>query len=238
MRAMSDSARGQPFVPHSGHGPGVLVLTAGARADALARDAGVRLAHHGFVAWVADLPAPSDASRAQRAQVSRSEPQASEDHRVCERSPSGDRPSDAERSAVDAGIEQLFGAHAVDGARVGVLAFGRGGLLALDAAARGARIAVVVALDAGFDPAALDGSLARVDAFVLAVFAEKGPSAARGDAAELERRLRGEEIAAEVRTQPGAGEGFADPGQPDRYDAVAARASWDAALARLRAELG
>jgi dienelactone hydrolase len=207
MRAMSDSAPAEPFVPGSGHGPGVLVLTS--RGGALARDALVRLAHHGFVAWAANLPAPS-----------------------------GDRPSDAERSAVDAGIEQLFCANAVDGARVGVLAFGRGGLLALDAAARGARIAVVVALDAGFDPAALDGSLARVDAFVLAVFAGKGPSAARGDAAELERRLRGEEIAAEVRTQPGAGEGFADPGQPDRYDAVAARASWDAALARLRAELG
>jgi len=209
MRAMSDPARAEPIVPRSGHGPGVLVLTAGACGDALARDAVVRLAHHGFVAFVADLPAPS-----------------------------GDGPSDAERSAVDAGIEQLFRANAVDGSRVGVLAFGRGGLLALDAAARGARIAVVVALDAGFDPAALDGSLARVDAFVLAVFAGKGPCAVRGDAAELERRLRGEEIAAEVRIQPGAGEGFADPGQADRYDAAAARASWDAALARLRAELG
>lgn len=155
MRAMGDSARGEPFVPRSGRGPGVLVLTAGACGDALARDAGVRLAHHGFVAWVADLPMPS-----------------------------GDGPSDAELSAIDAGIEKLFCENAVDGARVGVLAFGRGGPLALDAAARGARIAVVVALDAGLDPAALD------------------------------------------------------PGQPDRYDAVAARASWDAALARLRAELG
>jgi dienelactone hydrolase len=209
MRAMSDQARAEPIVPRSGHGPGVLLLTAGALGDALSRDALVRLAHHGFVAFAVDLPVPS-----------------------------GDGPSDAERSAVDAGIEQLFRANAVDGSRVGVLAFGRGGLLALDAAARGARIAVVIALDAGFDPAALDGSLARVDAFVLAVFAGKGPSAVRGDAAELERRLRGEEIAAEVRTQPGAGEGFADPGQADRYDAAAARASWDAALARLRAELG
>jgi hypothetical protein len=132
----------------------VLVLAAGARGGALARDAMVRLAQHGFVAWVSELPEPS-----------------------------ADDPSDAERGAVDAGIEQLFCANAVDGARVGVLAIGRGGLLAQDAAARGARIAVVVALDAGLDPAALD------------------------------------------------------PGQPDRYDAVAARASWDRALARLRAEL-
>jgi dienelactone hydrolase len=61
---------------------------------------------------------------------------------------------------------------------------------------------------------------------------------ARGDSAEIERRLRGEQIACDLRTQPGVGEGFADQGQPDRYDAIAARACWDAALARLRAELG
>jgi dienelactone hydrolase len=208
MRAMPDPTRAQPCLPRSGHGPGVLVLAAGARGDALRRESVVRLAHHGFVAQFVDLPDSS-----------------------------GDGPSEAERSAVDAGVAQLFCDHAVDGARVGVLGFGRGGLLAVDAAARGARIAAVVALDASFDPAALDGSLARIDAFVLAVFAGKGSGAARGDAAELERRLRGEQIAVEVRTQPGAGEGFADPGQPDRYDATAARASWDAAIARLRAEL-
>jgi dienelactone hydrolase len=207
MRAMQDPQRAQPFVPHSGHGPGVLVL-AGARGAALARDAGIRLARHGFVGWAVELPAPT-----------------------------GESPSEGERGAVDAGIEQLRCEHAVDGARVGVLAFGRGGLLALDAAARGARIAAVIALDAVFDVAALDGSLARVDAFVLAMFAEKGGAVARGDVAELERRLRGEQIACELRTQPGVGEGFLDPGQPDRYDANGARAGWDAALARLRAEL-
>jgi hypothetical protein len=31
--------------------------------------------------------------------------------------------------------------------------------------------------------------------------------------------------------------GFADPARADCYDAAAARASWDAAIARLRAEL-
>jgi len=128
------------------------VLAAGS--DALVRDAGMRLARHGFVAYAPELPAPSDGA-----------------------------PSDAERSAVDAGIERLFNEHASDGARVAVIGVGRGGLLAQDAAARGARVAVVVALDADLDPQALD------------------------------------------------------PGLPDRYDAVAARVSWDAALARLRAEL-
>ncbi|TMA31702.1 MAG: hypothetical protein E6J87_14915 [Deltaproteobacteria bacterium] len=205
---MREPTRAEPFVPRSGRGPGVLVLAAGEQSGELARDAGVRLAHHGFVAWAPELPAPS-----------------------------GDAPSPAERGAVDAGIEQLFCEPAVDGARVGVLGFGRGGLLGVDAAARGARVAVVAAVDAECDPRALDGSLAQLDAFVLAVFAEKGAGAARGDAAELERRLRGEQVACDLRTQPGVGDGYADPGQPDRYDATAARASWDAALARLRAEL-
>ena len=205
---MHESLRGHPFLPQSGHGPGVLVLVSGARAEALARDAGIRLAHHGFVAWAPELPAAA-----------------------------GDSPSEEERRAVDAGIERLFCEHGVEGARVGMIGFGRGGLLALDAAARGARVASVVALDAGFAPGSLDGSLARIDAFVMAVFAEKGPGVARIDAAELERRLREEQIACDLRTQPGVGDGFLDPAQPDRYDANAARACWDAALARLRAEL-
>ena len=151
---MHDATRAQPYVPESGHGPGVLVLAAGTGRDAVVREAGMRLARHGFVALGAELPAPSDGA-----------------------------PSDAERRAVDAGIESLFNENASDGPRVGVIGFGRGALLARDAEARGARIAVVVAIDAD-------------------------------DA------------------------GFANPGQPDRDDAAAARTSWDAAIARLRAELG
>jgi dienelactone hydrolase len=208
MRAMREPSREQPFLPDSGRGPGVLVLVDATGGDALARDAGIRLAHHGFAAWAPLLPVPAAVA-----------------------------PDEAERAAVDAGIERLFCEHGVDGARVGVLGFGRGGLLALDAAARGARIAAVVAFDAELEAAALDASLARVDAFVLAVFAEKAACVARGDVAELERRLRGEQIACDLRTQTGVAEGFADPGRPDRYDAIAARSAWDAALARLRAEL-
>jgi dienelactone hydrolase len=149
---MPESTR-ERFVPEAGHGRGVLIL-AGGRSDALVRDAGVRLARHGFVAFGPELPDAAEGG-----------------------------PSEAERRAVDAGIESLFNENASDGPRVGVIGFGRGGLLALDAAARGARVAVAVAIDAELDPCVLD------------------------------------------------------PGQPDRYDAVAARTAWDAALARLRAEL-
>jgi dienelactone hydrolase len=203
---MHDPTRTRSWLPAAGHGPGVLVL-AGPCSGALAREAGMRLSHHGFVVRAAALPEAS-----------------------------GDAAREAERRALDEGIEELFCEHPVDGARVGLVGFGRGGALALDAAVRGARIAAVVALDPVLDPGALD-ALARVDAFVLAVFAEKASGVARGDVAELERRLRAEQIAFDLRTLPGVGEGFADPGQPDRYDASAARAGWDAALARLRAEL-
>jgi dienelactone hydrolase len=205
---MHDPTRAKVWRPESGRGHGVLVI-AGVHGGALVREAGIRLAHHGYVVSAAVFPEGS----AQGA-------------------------GESERRAVDAGIEELFRDHALQGSRVGVLGFGRGGALALDAAARGARVATVIALDAAFEPPALDGSLAGIDAFVLAVFAEKSSAASRGDAAELERRLREEQVGCDVRTQPGADEGYLDAGQPDRYDANAARASWDAALARLRAELG
>jgi dienelactone hydrolase len=120
---------------------------------------------------------------------------------------------------------------------VGLVGFERGALHALDAAARGARVAAVIALDPRFETSSLDASLARVDAFVLAVCAEKEIAAAGASAADLDRRLRGEGVLCEVRCQPGVDPGFLDAARADRYDAVAARAAWDAALARLRAEL-
>lgn len=199
--------RPPPSAPGSGHGPGVLVLAADPRHGDLAREACARLARHGFVAWAPELPTAT-----------------------------GGAPTDSERAAVDAAAVQLFCEHATDGARLGLVGFGRGGLLALDAAARGARVAAVIGLDVSADLAALCGSLACLDGFVLMVFAEKDPAVADGYAA-FERRLREESVACDLRVQPGVDEGFLDPARADRYDAAAARATWDAALARLRAEL-
>lgn len=210
MSHRSDRAdRAELAVPGTGHGPGVLVLALHAGRGDLAREACARLARHGFVAWAPELPGDGSAA-----------------------------PSEAERSAVDSAIERLFCEHATDGARVGALGFGRGGWLALDAAARSARVAAAICLDGEFDLAAIDRlALARVEAPVLVVLGEKDPAVARGDADALERRLRAEGIACELRIQPGAETGFLDPARADRFDAAAARAAWDAALARLRAEL-
>jgi dienelactone hydrolase len=197
----------RPRIAVPASGRGRGVLVIAAGAESQALDSCDRLARGGFVATAVVL---ADATGA---------------------------PGAAERAAVDAGIQDLFCAHAVEGPRVGLVGFGRGALLALDAAARGARVAAVIALDPRFETAWLDAGLARIDAFVLAVCAEKEVAETTASAAELDRRLRGEEVLCEVRSQPGVETGFLDAARADRYDAVAARAAWDAAFARLRAEL-
>src|SRR5262245_18230911 len=113
---MQELQRPHVAVPASGRGRGVLGIDEGAGAERCARDACDRLARGGFVAVAAVL---GDGSGA---------------------------PGAAERAAVDAGLEELFSEHASEGPRVGLVGFGRGGLLALDAAARGARAAAVIAL--------------------------------------------------------------------------------------------
>jgi dienelactone hydrolase len=196
-----------PAVPSAGHGPPVLVLAEAAQSD-LAAEACARLARHGFVAWAP--PLPSD----------------------------GSAPSADERSAVAAGVERLLREHASDGPRVGVVGFGRGGELGLDAASRNARVATVIALDGDLGTSVLDGlAPSNTKAPVLAIFAEKGAAALRGGASALARRLREAGVPCDVRVLPGVEPGFLDPAAADRYDAVAARAAWDAALARLRADL-
>ena len=192
-------------LPDTGRGRGVLVL--GAPGGALEREACVRLARHDFVALAPALPgvAPGTPIR------------------------------DAERAAVDAAIHALFCEVATEGPRVGVLGFGRGARLALDAAARGGRIACAVAF--GRAPEALPEGASGREIPVLAVFAEKDEAVAAGRAAGLAERLRDEAPACTLRVEPGVAPGYLDPARPDRYDAVAARASWDAVLERLRAEL-
>jgi len=198
--------------PASGRGPGVLVL-AGGSSEALVREACARLARNGFVAFAPALPGP-------------------------EAPETGDEgPGAREREGVDAALHALWCEHATEGSRVGVLGIGRGGLLALDAAARAPRVAVAASLDGDRAAATAPLELARIEAVVLALFAEKDAAQEPGDVQALARRLRDEGVAGEVRALPGVGEGYLDPDRPDRYDAVAARASWDAALARLRAEL-
>jgi dienelactone hydrolase len=192
-------------IPDTGRGRGVLVL--GAAGGALEAEACARLARHGFVALAPRLPGADP-----------------------------DAPiSAAERAAVDAAIHALFCEHASDGPRVGLLGFGRGARLALDAAARGGRLAAVVSIGRAPERTARSNGDAEIP--ILAILAEKDEAVAAGRAAELAERLRAEAPACTLRIEPGVALEYLDPARPDHYDAVAARASWDAALARFRAEL-
>jgi dienelactone hydrolase len=113
---------------------------------------------------------------------------------------------------------------------------GGGARLALDAATREGRLAAVVSIGRAPERAARSNGGAEVP--ILAIFAEKDEAVAAGRAAGLAERLRAEAPACTLRIEPGVGPEYLDPARPDHYDAVAARASWDAALARFRAELG
>jgi dienelactone hydrolase len=173
----------------------------------LVREACARLARHGFVAFAPVLPEEE-----------------------------GDAISEAERAGVAAAIHTLFCESATEGARVGVLGVGRGGRLALDAAARGERVGCVVMLGSA-PPEPDTTSCAGIECGVLAVFGEKDPAVEEGRATALEARLRAAGVVCDVQVAPGVGAESLDPARPDHYDAVAARAIWDAVLARFRAEL-
>lgn len=198
---------GRLATPDTGRGRGVVVLCESG-CEALLGEACGRLARHGFVAFAPVLPASEeDAIQAD------------------------------ERAAVDAAIHALFCQDATDGAQVGVLGFGRGGRLALDAASRGARVGAVV-MFGGAPPAGEANSWDAVEGPVLAVFAEKDAGFEEGRASALEEGLQTAAVPCEVQVASGATPEYLDPARPDHYDAVAARASWDAALALFRAELG
>jgi dienelactone hydrolase len=198
--------RGHLRTPDTRRGRGVVVLCEPGREE-LSREACARLARHGFVAFAPVLSEEEGAAI-----------------------------TEAERAEVDAAIHALFCESATDGARVGVLGVGRGGRLALDAAARGERVGCAV-MFGGAPPEPDAASSAGIECAVLAVFAEKDPAVAEGRATALEASWVAEAVAGEVQVAPGVGAEYLDPARPDHYDAVAARASWDAALARFRAEL-
>lgn len=196
--------------PATGRGPGVLVLPPGPARDDLLREACSRLARHGFVAVAPVIGKSVDAE------------------------PDVDGGSgDLERNLVDAAIEALFREPATDGARVGAIGFGRGAELALDAALRGARIATIV----GFGGPLPTRETPSLEASVLALLGAHADAVEEGGADALAKDLRAEGLRFELALQPEVGEHFFDPRHADLYDAAAATAAWDAALARLRAEL-
>jgi len=204
--------------PAVGHGPGVLVFHEAFGLGEHVRDVCDRLARAGFVALAPDLFRGRSADSAERAAELAA---GLEERRVMH---------DLEGAA-----QALMNEHAVDGARIGAVGFCMGGHLALLAATASPRVAAVVDFY-GVDPG-LPLDLSKLEAAVLAVFAENDEYVS-GEAVEaLRTGLAAAGKQASVLVQPGVGHAFMNDSRPDCHDAAAAAEGWDRMLALLRAKL-
>jgi len=205
--------------PASGHGPGVLVLQEWwGLVDAI-RDVCDRFARAGFVALAPDLyhgARTSDPGEAGRLMMDLDLPRAARD--------------------LEHAAEALLGRSSVTHPRVGCVGFCMGGQLALYAATRTPRIGAVVDFYGIHPRVELD--LARLEAPVLGIFAERDEYVPPEAARRLEAELRAAGKRVQIRIYPGVDHAFMNDHRPDVFDAAAAARGWDEAIAFLRAELG
>lgn len=204
--------------PATGSGRGVLVLhEAWGLVDQI-RDVCDRLAREGFVALAPDLYrglVAADPDAAAQLMSGLDVARAGAD--------------------LDAAVRALLSDPRTQGGRVGAVGFCMGGQLALFVATRNPRIGAAADFYGVHPSVPLD--FARMDASVLAVFAEKDEFGSDEDVRKLELALRAQGRSAVLRVQPGVGHGFMNDARPDRYDPAAAAQNWDALLAFLRGEL-
>ncbi len=202
-------------IPHSGTGPGILVVHDEWGLNDFARDMCDRLARADFVALGPDLLNGRRASDAASAGQQASE-------------------IDIEQglAILDASVIELFNQHATDGKSVGALGFGMGGQLALGLAGRNSRVGAVA--DFYGQHSGVEPDFAAFEAPVLAVFcADSAESAAD----RLEATLDAAGVRHSIQTRSDARAGFMDDSRLDVHNAVAEFESWDALLAFFRAEL-
>ena len=134
-----------------------------------------------------------------------------------------------------AATQALINEDAVDGARIGALGFCMGGHLALLAATQDPRVAAVVNFYGVHAGLPLD--LSKLEAAVLAIFAENDEFAPSEAVEALRTGLAAAGKQATILVQPGVGHAFMNDSRPDRHDAAAAAEGWDRMLAFLRAKL-
>jgi carboxymethylenebutenolidase len=205
-------------VPESGAGAGVLVLHAWWGLTSVFTDVCDRLAAEGFVALSPSLfPGGATAATIAEAEALLA---AHDEATVVE-------------PVVLAAVEQLRGLPAVTGAQVGVIGFSLGAYWALHMSqVRPDDVSAVVAVY-GTD----DGDYSTARAAYLGHFAEHDDFEPLEAVRALEERIRaaGREVTFHV--YPGTGHWFAEPNQPDVYNAAAAALVWDRTLAFLKAQL-
>jgi len=204
--------------PHSGTGPGVLVVHDDRGLSDFARDVCDRLARADFVALAPDLLQGRQAS-----EVAAADRHAKE--------------LDTRRALaiLESGVTELFNQNGTDGRRVGALGFGMGGQLALALAGLNTRVGAVVDFY-GWHPDVKPDFDALV-APVLAIFSEEQAQPKESLATQLETDLSAAGVRYRVQTRDDVRTGFMDDSRPDVHDAVAEFECWDELLAFFRAEL-
>jgi carboxymethylenebutenolidase len=205
-------------VPETGAGAGVLVLHAWWGLTSVFTDVCDRLAAAGFVTLAPSLfPGGATAATIAEAEALLA---AHDEATVVE-------------PVVLAAVEQLRGLPAVIGSTIGVIGFSLGAYWALHLSqVRPDDVSAVVAVY-GTD----DGDYRTARAAYLGHFAEHDDFEPLEAVRALEERIRaaGREVTFYV--YPGTGHWFAEPNQPDVYDAEAAELVWDRTLAFLKAQL-
>jgi carboxymethylenebutenolidase len=204
--------------PAAGHGPGVLVLHESIGLVEQVRDVCDRLARAGFVVLAPDLFRGRSADSAEQA----AELAAGLEAQRVMRDLAG-------------ATRALINENAVDGAHIGAVGFGTGGHLALLAATGSSRVAAVVDFY-GVDPG-LPLDLSKLEAAVLAVFAENDEFVPSEAVEALRAGLAAAGRQATILVQPGVRHAFMNDSRPDCHDAAAAAEGWDRMLALLRAKL-
>jgi dienelactone hydrolase len=136
---------------------------------------------------------------------------------------------------VGCAIDALLGDPGCLGPRVGVVAFGGSADLGLEAAAGNPRVGAVVEL-ARLPEAPLN-SATESGPRVLLLLGDEDPACSEDAVGDRVRELSDRGFEVVVRRQPGVGADFTSEPRVDRFDARAAAAAWDGAIAFLREAL-
>lgn len=213
------TCQGYLSVPHSGSGPGVVVIQEWWGLVPHITEVCDRLAAEGFTALAPDLyhgGATTEPDEAQKQMMNLEIEVAGRD--------------------LDGAVTHLLASEVASGDRVGVIGFCMGGGLALYEASRRPEIAACVAFY-GVGPAREQMDLSNFKAAVLAHWGERDHSYDHATIEELENRLREAGVSVESYWYD-ADHAFFNDTRPEVYNPEAARLAWDRTLAFLRGHLG
>jgi carboxymethylenebutenolidase len=217
------TAAGYVATPHSGAGPGVVVIQEYWGLVPHIKDVCDRLAREGFSALAVDLyhgdstTEPDEAGKKMMAL----------------------RMADAGRD-MSAAVTWLLSSGRASGDTVGTVGFCMGGGLALYLATLRPEVRACVIYYGVFPSpwADFDPDLSRINGAVLGHFGDSDPYTTTGAAAELEQRIRAAGKEVEFHWYPGCGHAFFRDTTPDTHNPEAAQLSWDRTLALFRRQLG